>query len=359
MNAEYISIADACTLLDVSRPTFDSYRKKHGIKDYRKKGRVFFRTVDILERLYLPQELTAPKLSFTVVDDFNVEAAEVAPGVFDIRRIGTIDPYGAICLLCCLMGQIRRGGDVFLLVGRNTASFNLQSMNFFHELKRSHAEHVHYDAALLEDVSPDQAGIIIPLHFIGYKGGEKRILDEIYAGLRRQGFSEDLCAALGWTLGELADNTATHAGGVPCYFMLSSMIGRGPSKFLTLTIGDVGEGIPSTLKTNARYHDMSDYVALINAFKSDVSSWSDEHKRGKGLNDLLGVAKGNGAWVRAESNRQGVLFDFQGKTDRIDHDTAGTLEQGTRFCMVLIDDAFEYVSKATIDSILDDYLETQ
>jgi len=357
MNGEYITIADACRMLDISRPTFDSYRRKHLLKDFTIKGRVYFRIVDIIEKLYVGKPLSEPDLRFTAADSFCVEDVEVVPDVFDIRRVCVVDPFGAICLLCCLMGRIMAGRHIYLLVNRGTASFELKKMNFFHELTRVRSEFVHYDEAVFDGVYCDQAEIIIPLHVIGYRGAEKGILDDIYGKLRKQGFSEELCASLGWTLGELADNTATHAGGVPCYFMLSSSTDLGPCKFLALTIGDIGDGIPATLRSSSEYRDLSRSKAFVSAFKSDVSSWGSAHKRGRGLNDLLSIAKGNGAWVRAESNGQGLFFDFRNSSESISARKTGTREHGSRFSMVLIDSEFEYVSRKAVDSVLNDYLE--
>lgn len=357
MSGEYITIDDACKLLNVSRPTLNLYRKKYKIRDYRIKGRVFFKTIDILEKLYAEPQKCEPDLRFTVSDDFCVEDIEVAPGVFDINRIRTIDSFGAICFLCCLIGLIRADKHIYLLMGKSSISFVLKRMNFFHELCRSQSEYVHYDEDIFTDIFCDQAEIIIPLHVIGYRGAEKNILDDIYGKLKRQGFSEELCASLGWTLGELADNTATHAGGVPCYFMLSSSADLGPCKYLTLTIGDVGKGIPTTLQSNPDYHMLNNKEAFVNAFKSDVSSWDSGHKRGRGLNDLLGIAKGNGAWVRAESNQLGLFFDFREPESNILSKQSGTKESGSRFSMVLIDSEFEYVTKKEIDMILTNYLE--
>ena len=357
MCGEYITITDACKLLDVSRPTLDMYRKKYGIKDYPVKGRVFFKTIDILEELYKKSHHGDPDLSFTVTENFNVEEIEIAPGIFDIHRIRTIDSFGAICFLCCLMGRIQTNKHVYLLINKSSVAFKLKEINFFHELCRSKAEYVHYDDSIFEDIFLNQAEVIIPLHVIGYRGAEKGILDNIYDKLRRQGFSEELCASLGWTLGELADNTATHAGGVPCYFMLSSSTDSGPCKFLSLTIGDIGQGIPATLRSNSNYQTLNKKEAFLCAFKSNVSSWDSKHKRGRGLNDLLSVAKGNDAWVRAESNQQGLLFDFRKPSDYICSKKSGTKENGTRFSMVLIDSKFEYVTKQEIDSILNNYQE--
>ena len=357
MNGEFITIADACRLLGVSRPTFDSYRRKYSINDFRIKGRIFFRTVDILEKIYVEDPLVKPDLRFTVTDDFSVEDIEIVPGVFDFRRVCAIDSFGAICFLCCLMGRVMAGRHIYLLLDRNTASFELQKMNFFHELTRVRSGYVHYDESLFDGIYCDQAEIIIPLHVIGYRGAEKGILADIYGKLRKQGFSEELCASLGWTLGELADNTATHAGGVPCYFMLSSSVDLSPCKFLALTIGDIGDGIPASLRSNSEYSSLSSSEAFVSAFKSDVSSWGSTHKRGRGLNDLLSIAKGNGAWVRAESNGLSLFFDFRNLSESISTKKTGTQEHGSRFSMVLIDSEFEYVSRKEIDSVLNDYLE--
>ena len=295
-----------------------------------------------------------PTIDLTVLNNTKVEDLEVAPGIFDLRLIRSIDPFGSICLMCCLKERIADKKHIYLLTGMSSASFYLQGINFFQELQRVNAEYLHYNSQTLRDVTLSNSEIILPLHLIGYRGGEKSILDDIYTSLRTQGYSEDMCSSLGWTLGELADNATTHANG-PCYFMLSSFVG--PKKFLTLTIGDIGLGIPFTLKTNKLYKNLDDYRAFISAFKSDVSSWEDIHNRGKGLNDLLAIAKGNGAWVRAESNEMGVFFDFSKEHDSIDIKPAITKAKGTRYSMVLIDSKFDYITKSEMNTLIDNYLE--
>ncbi len=355
MNAQdYFSIKSVCELLSISRPTLNSYRKKFGIESITIRGRVYFRKLDILERFCFPAVSVTPTHSFTVVSDFAVEELEVAPGVFDLRQIRTIDAFGAICLMCCLKSRTERQEHVYLLTAADSASVYLQSISFFQELKRVDAEYIHYDSTPLNNITLSNAHIILPLHLIGYKGGEKSILNDIYASLREQGFSEELCSSLGWTLGELADNATTHANG-SCYFMLSSMVG--PRKYLTLTIGDIGVGIPVTLKSNEHFKSMDDLSAFVTAFKSDVSSWEDHHKRGKGLNDLLAIAKGNGAWVRTESNDMGLFFDFQKSENQARTRPAGTKAAGTRYSIVLIDSEFDYVTKREINTFLDDFME--
>jgi hypothetical protein len=354
MNNQYFTINEVCNLLKISRPTLDSYRKKYGIENITLKGKVYFKKTDIFEQLSFVMVGVMPELDLTVLNDVAVEQLEVAPGVFDLRLIRSIDAFGSICLMCCLKSWIAERKHVYLLTGKSSACFYLKGINFFQELKRVNGEYLHYNSEILRDVSSGNPEIILPLHLIGYKGGEKSILDGIYASLRLQGYSEDMCSSLGWTLGELADNATTHANG-PCYFMLSSLVG--PRKFLTLTIGDIGLGIPFTLKTNEHYENLDDFKAFMSAFKANVSSWADIYDRGKGLNDLLAIAKGNGAWVRAESNGMGIFFDFSNKADSINVKTAGTKATGTRYSMVLIDAEFDYVTKREMNNILINYLE--
>jgi hypothetical protein len=356
VNSEYFTLDEACDLLQVSRPTLNAYRRKFGIASIKVKGRILLRKVDVLQRLYLPTPPGEERLALTVLSDFSVEDIEVAPGVFDIRRIGSVDPFGAICLLCCLRERIEQASHVYMLIGRDSATFSLHGMNFFSELMRTGSQFVHFDQTLLSDLDVTSPEIITPLHLVGYRGGEKSILDDIYVRLQRQGFSEDLCASLGWTLGELADNATTHAGG-PCFFALSSMVG--PYKFLTLTIGDIGAGIPATLKSNPLYSALTDSEAFVTAFKSDVTSWDQSHQRGKGLNDLLAIAKGNRAWVRAETDALSLFFDFREEGGRISKRPAGTPTKGTRYSIVLIDSSFEYVTKREVNEFVDRFMEEQ
>ena len=95
----------------------------------------------------------------------------------------------------------------------------------------------------------------------------------------------------------------------------------------------------------------------MSAFKSDVSSWDEHHKRGKGLNDLLAIAKGNGAWVRAETNGMGLFFDFREDAGSITVRGAGASNSGTRYSIVLIDTQFEYVTKKEINAFLNAFME--
>jgi excisionase family DNA binding protein len=353
-DASYMTIEEACKLLQISRPTLNSYRKKHRIKENKVKREIRLDKLDVLKKLYLPNKDTAPELIFTVTNTFDVDDCEIAKDVFDFRLIKEIDPFGAICLLCRIRTRIRDQAAVSLLSDKRSTSAYLRDIGLFAELSRLDSRQVHFDDATLLKPDRTPADVILPLHIIGYRGGEKAILDVLYRQLAAQGFSEDLRSSLGWVLGELADNAATHATG-PCYVMLTSR--ETDQKILVLTVGDIGGGIPKTIKSKAVYSGLSDMQALIWAFKSGVSSWDDKHERGKGLNDILGVAKGNRGNVRAESNGRAVRFDFKSGSHCCSVGDAGTQSDGTRYCIVLTDSEFAATTKSEIDQMLDKFVE--
>lgn len=352
---KYFTIREACRLLNISRPTLNKYRRKFDLKETIHKGEVRIDKLDVLQKIFFPFSDAEARLSFLASVEFRVEECEVAADVFDIRLIREIDSFGAICLLCCLKSRMKDGRVIYLLTGKNAVSMYLRDIRFFREAARMDAAHIEFAGEPTGESDSQPGDIILPLHLLGYKGGEKGILSELYDKLRMQGFSEDLCASLGWTLGELADNAATHAQGV-CYFMLSSRIDA--QKLLTLTIGDAGIGIPSSLRKNPKYAGLDDRRALAWSFKSDVSSWDDAHRRGRGLNDLLGIALGNSALVRSESGGLGLAFDFQGGRKKLEFIIPGTAAPGTRYSITLIDATFEPVSRASVDALLDKFLET-
>src|SRR5690606_32717045 len=129
--------------------------------------------------------------------------------------------------------------------------------------------------------------IKLPITRLGVVGAQNKIVDDLILNLSRQGYSEDICAYIGWAMGELTDNATTHAKVHPC-FVYFEQYGK-DQRFLQFTIGDIGVGIPASLKTNPSYAQLTDNRALLMAFKPNVSGRSDEEKRGKGLTDVLKI----------------------------------------------------------------------
>ena len=285
-----------------------------------------------------------------------IQDLEIISNVFDLRGITVIDGFGALSLLCLIKARLKVGGEsVYVLVQDTYACRYLRDIGFFQEVKRG-APHLFVNDDVLNAKSALPPDTILELQTIGYRGAEKRILEHLYGALQRQGFTENLCSYLGWTVGELADNAHTHAGG-PCYLAITSLHGESQeTKFLSIAIGDTGDGIPNSLKKNPLYSPLDDRQAFLMAFKSNVTSWSHDADRGRGLNDLLAIGKGNNAWVRVETNDMSLFFDFRRELPRIEYMPV-TKINGTRVSLVLIDSKFESVSKKIIDDLIDHELE--
>jgi len=356
---DWITLSEACELLRVSRPTFDKLRVKHKFRE-RQRGRpLYFSRLELIRKVLIPEEVIG-RSSNLIHKSHDIDDLEVAANVFDLRGVANVDEYGAMALLCLLRRRLRDPERiVVVLVSDSTSCKYLKAIGFFDELKRG-GSHFFVNDDDIKGETPLPPENILRLQTLGYRGAEKVILDHLYDGLQKQGFSENLCSRLGWTLGELADNAHTHAGG-PCFITIVSRPAKPNSpKFLCMSVGDIGPGIPETLKKNPKYQTLSDAKALCMAFKSSVTSWGDEAKRGKGLNDLLAVGKGNQAWVRVESNGMSLFFDFRKEPERwVEKGKSSTTTLGTRFSLVLIDAAFKDVSKEEIDALIDSALEKE
>ena len=174
--------------------------------------------------------------------------------------------------------------------------------------------------------------------------------------LIRHGFSEEIGARIGWIFGELADNALTHGKG-PCYLMCHRFIAakKGKFNFLAIGVADMEVGIHNSLRTNPKYSQLDAKTALLTAFKSNVSSWGDEFKRGKGLTDVIAISLGNYSYFRVESGDMGVSFPW---------DSAAKWRQpmssvsGTRYSIVLTDAEFKDVSRKKADAFIEKLLRT-
>lgn len=363
MNNDLISIKDSCELLSVSRPTFNKYRKDYSLKEISFRRRVFFSKLEIIEKIIASTILMKKiDLKFTAVTSGRkLEELFLLDDVIDLRGNISLDAFGVISLLCLLKKKIKVDGrKVYLLVSDTSFCRHLKSVGFFKELERSSTESVAYNKDIIEDdISVGNGTVLLPLHLLGYKGAEKKVVEQLYDALLKQGFSEDLSGYLGWVVGELSDNCHTHSKAGPCYLMIESRHSKKiPFKFLSLVIGDIGIGIHHSLKTNVKYEHLSDEKAFVSSFLSDVSSWSDEHKRGKGLNDIMGIGIGNEAWIRCESCGIGMFANFLAGQSEIKFDPTCTSVVGTRVGLILIDNLFKDVSRAEVNSVLNTFLET-
>mgnify|MGYP001577002402 CR=1 FL=1 len=352
-STDKITIADACELLGVSRPTFDAHRKRFKFKEIREGWQVFFSRSEILSKI-------SPKVSVTtsliITDDSTVSELLLDDVTFDLRKIKYIDPHGVLSLLCSVLSKANEGKHIRLLVEDSFQIQRLHSLGFFLELERDHRDAITWDKSKVTGLRTIDPDMFLPIQYIGHKGGERQISEDLVRLLIRHGFSEEIGARIGWIFGELADNALTHSKG-PCYLMCHRFIAakKGNFNFLVIAVADMGVGIHNSLRTNSKYASLDNKTALLTAFKSNVSSWADEFKRGKGLTDVIAISMGNYSYFRVESGDMGLVlpWDSAAKWCR-----PMSSVSGTRYSIVLTDGEFKDVSREDADKYIENLLRT-
>lgn len=345
--SDLLSLSEAAEFLGLSRPTFNVRRSKYKFNEVAEGSKTLVKKSDLLE-LYVKEHYRSAFLNLIVTDDDSLEKILIDPNTFDLRLINFIDGYGIISLITTAVTILESGLSVYILLSDSSAVRILKAAGFFSELKRRFENRVFYN----EDITgvQDIAKPFLALHYLAYKGQERKMLEDLVPLLTKQSFSADVVGHLGWITGELADNSLTHAKG-PCYVLIGQFNGK--NNYLELAIGDTGKGIHGSLKENPKYQSLSDREAFIKAFQSKVSCWADENQRGKGLCDLLIVAMGNGALLRVDSKEMGLMFNFTNGQKEVMKRKPESNLGGARFCLLLINDKFLNVERVEVDSFIE------
>ena len=315
-------IKGAAELLGISLPTFRRMRKTPKIMNLEipMGNRIKFREKDILDYMTANKDETVPwtfpKGHLSIVSAEGSFLFEVEPNVFDLKMVRIIDAFGTLSLLTNLIGRSRANKSVKLLVDSSLACNKLQYVGFFNYLKQF-APQVEWDENALDNsnfIAPDS---LIPITLIQRKGEERTVINELNSLFIKQGFSSNIGPYVGQLIGELADNSLTHgtssSSGMLCFIQAERYTVGKNTKCVILGIADLGVGIQGTLKTNPKYKDMSDSLAILYAFLNKVSSWDDDAKRGKGLTDIIKIAMGNKSMLRVSSGDIDFKIDFQVK----------------------------------------------
>ena len=346
----WISIKQACSFLKVSRPTLNNYRKKYKLQEIYFKGCIRLSKNQLIQKIILKNPIEN-YIDVTMTSNFDLSYIQPLSGVFDLRRISSIDSYGTITLLCAVYSYLKKDSqnNIHFILDSSFVCGFLDAVGFFTEIERLYAKRIFVDKKQILSRPQFKNTIILPLHLIGYKGAEKKILEELYTSLLHQGFSKEYCGYIGWIIGEICDNAHIHSH-KPCYLIIES-ITKNASRCLTFAIGDIGIGIPSSLKKNSKYASLNHKKLLCLAFKSEVSSMEEHLKRGKGLNDILSIIKGNSSLLRVETGQTGLFFNFSKK--KVSLLTPKINIKGTRFALSLIDSDIKSVSRNSINKMLD------
>jgi excisionase family DNA binding protein len=352
MNDDLISIEEACELLEVSRPTFAKMKKELNLTPHPFGQRQRFSKREILEKI---SNIRPPaRIKALLLERFNFDELWPINQKLDLDCFSLIDAFSATSLLCLALTRSKLGLVVDLHSKLLLNASYLSQMYFFHHLAKLGEGNVIIDSRIL-NASMIHPEIILPISQVGFKGAERKYSENLKGILKQHGFSEDIGHYIGWSLGELADNSHTHANTKGfCFISIERLIGK--YNFLQINISDMGEGIPKTLKRNPKYSELDDETALLMAFKSNVSSWGDEFKRGKGLTDILKIAFECNSFLKVESGDLAYMFYCQDERRGIEKAQASTYVPGTRFSITLIDNHFKEIERAEVNKFIDTYL---
>ncbi|MCK4789217.1 MAG: helix-turn-helix domain-containing protein [Desulfobacteraceae bacterium] len=364
----YISIKEACEILQVSRPTFDKIRKEKKLLELSSAGtRYRFLRAEIenlakttRKTFTVPLTADQEKIDLTVFSEDEISSIKTSKTVFDFRRIRMFDPFGVLSLFYTILQLANVGKKIRLELEDNFICNHLKNLGFFEMLERENKENIIYDSSILK-TNYDDYLYPIGLTKISMRKQEVSVVEKIINLLRAQGFSDAIGGYIGWIMGELVDNAMTHLvlNGFPsnCYLLAQRYkFTDSHSQCLIIGVADMGPGIHATLKKNPKYKDLTDAQAFLTAFKPKVSSWSDEYNRGKGLTDIVGIAMGNQSVLRVKSGNMEFQTDFRNQTTKLglSAQVAGSIAtSGTRFALVLIDKDFEIKSKPDVSEFID------
>lgn len=328
------------------------FRKNGHLTDYKVRKQVMFSKNELLHHLYTLLNPIPEKIEFASYGETSFDALKIDEGTWDLRKIGIIDGHGVICLLCDLMFEMKKENKyVHLLIDEGVCL--LKSMNFFGVLKQYLNSKIFWDDTKLNSTNSNVPilNIKLPLTRLGVVGAHAKSTDDLILRLYQEGLSRDVCSYIGWAIGELADNASTHSQTYPGFIFFEQ---HGENKnFFQFTIGDIGVGIPSSLKKKSKYHHLSDDVATLSAFKSNVSGRSDEEQRGKGLTDVLKIAMECSTRIKVETNDLGFILQFDsGRLNFHKHEPLYR-NSGTIISMVFKDGLFSSFNRDDVNKYID------
>jgi hypothetical protein len=353
-SSELINVNQCCDLLKISRPTFNKQSKSLQLSGIQKGRSTYYKKIEILNRIYVHAFNVQETIDLVLINQsFDISDILVDEFTMDLRKINRIDPYGIISLLCYVSAKVKGGSNFFFVTHNSKVEVLLAATGFFKELKRKYPNLIHWNSHIINKLEPSVhmlEKIFLPLKEITLRGQDRQVLNDLLSSLLKKGFSEAQAGYIGWIIGELADNSLTHAKG-PCYIMFSRY-NNNSQTVLEIAVGDIGIGIHKSLQTNNKYAALNDKQAFLKSFQSQVSCWPDSAQRGKGLCDLLTIALGNGGYVKVDANELGLFFNFTNSQRYLEFNEPLTEISGTRFSIILFEKEFKSTNRSEIDSFI-------
>ncbi len=348
-NDVFITLSQAAKFMGVSRPTMNKFRMQYSISE-KKKGRSVYLNKAELLKVYAQENNFYSTQSLLITENDAVENFKVDANTFDLRKISRIDAYGSMSLLIACVNLLEKRVPLFLIVSDTVSISTLCLIGFFKELDRRFNGQYFLNVDDLPK-NPETKGYsaFLPFKYIAFGGQETQLLASLAPLLQKQEYDSDIAGYIGWMMGEVADNSLTHAKG-PCYVLMGQFSKE--NKFLQIAVGDTGKGIFNSLKENPKYSSLLDEVAFIKAFQSTVSCWPDTKPRGKGLCDVLSLAMRSHSILRVDSQNLGLLFNFTHHQKELQIRNPASQTGGSRLCWLLINNQFGPIERQDVDNFI-------
>lgn len=268
-------------------------------------------------------------LTYITFDKFMSAISQVIPEcrhgiVIDCSELQFVDPFGMVGVILASRSQQLQGGEAFtfLLPEGNVRSY-LGRVGFFRAALQfaNFVPPVNDDWLALMNCYQGTTPSLLEVTLLEGADAVPPVLDCVETALRnnlsyRKSDAFDICIILS----EVCHNVFEHNEGKTVgYAAMQAYTSRQGKKFLQVSVGDDGLGVPETLRRNPQYANLTDDSdAIIKSFENHVSEF-DDPTRGNGLYHLLElvvnhkgtltVRSGMGKVYIRGDKKQGRTFD--------------------------------------------------
>ncbi|AEX84745.1 Histidine kinase [Marinitoga phage MPV1] len=283
--------------------------------------------------------------------------------LFDFSKVSFVDPFGANFLVLLIKNLENKGIKINVnILELNSDVFDyLNRMNFFDKLGIDYLEYPH--------VKHDSNNRFLEMKEI-YSIEE---IPDVEKHFQKVIKDEDLARFLGYQIRELLDNIFSHAESSIGALLMSQKYHSSSTEKIIFSVGDLGVGIPATLKPFFQNISM-DHLLIEKSLDFGVSSkknsgiyFGSDH-RGAGLYYIKRYVQMN-KWNLLVISKKGLYFIKRGK-ETIKKEFKYNIIDGTLFALsinnenifdydilheMLLNETSEYLNKnVNSDIILDE-----
>lgn len=268
----------------------------------------------------MPSRLTQYTFNELVAVVTQAELEGCASLALDCGALRFVDPFGMIGLLLVSRRQWLRGIPVTLCLPEGNVRSYLGRAGFFQATMPYAEFSPPVDHVWLTHMDQRQGGASTLLETTRLTGTQviPPVLERVETALRSQlSYPKyevfDICIVLS----EICHNAFDHnQGRFACYVAMQTYTRRSGARFLQISVGDDGMGIPATLRGSPQCAGLTeDWQIIVRSLDNRVSRF-DDITRGNGLYHLVGLVLKHGGAVTVRSGTGKVYIRGDKKEGR-------------------------------------------